>query len=248
LVAAQHFIRRLLDANPATRMTLTDALRHPWLDPSAPPIASTSTTTNNAMTPAGTAASQGAVDRNFSELSELSELEMDDDDLAAQAGADVSMLSAIPFMDDNNMPGVDSLNITSPPARPRTRPRAPLERRSQVIARELVAEEEAEGSPTNTNTNTNDNGKKQSGGKRARPGSAGRGSPDDVAMAEGGGESDGEEEHGERRRRHAAKRGRIGEGSESKSPSPPSGTGNGNGIGRSLRSRNGPGAAGTPRR
>ncbi|KAH9972479.1 kinase-like domain-containing protein [Lactifluus volemus] len=257
--SAQHFIRRLLDANPATRMTLTDALRHPWLDHSALPLASTSTT-DNATTSENTAASQDGVDRNFSELSELSELEMDDDDedgLAAQAGGDVSMLSAIPSVDDN-MPGVDLLNITSP-ARLRTRPRAPLERRSQVIARELAAEDQTgPDSPTTTTTN-----EKQSGGKRARTGSTGLGSPDDVAMAEGagggaggaggGGESDGEEEvHDGRRRRHVAKRGRLGEGIESKSPSPPSGTGNGNGngngTGRSLRSRNGPAAAGTPRR
>lgn len=245
--AAQHFIRRLLDANPATRMTLADALRHPWLDPSAPPIASTSTT-NNATIPTDTAPSEGGVDRTFSELSELSEIPDDgaevemDDDLEAQPGADVSMLSAIPSVED--MPGVDSLNITSP-ARPRTRPRAPLERRSQVIARELAAEDQAAVSPTTTNTNDN-NDKKQSGGKRGRQSR----SPDDVAMVDGGGESDGEEEHG--RGRHAAKRGRLSEGDESKSPSPPSGTGNGNGNGngtrRSLRSRNGLAAAGTPRR
>jgi serine/threonine protein kinase len=33
---AQEFIRRLLDVNPTTRISLTDALSHPWLSPSVP--------------------------------------------------------------------------------------------------------------------------------------------------------------------------------------------------------------------
>jgi ser/thr/tyr protein kinase RAD53 len=256
---AQHFIRRLLDSNPATRMTLTDALRHPWLDPSAPSTSNTSTDTAAAPRASATvsAASQNAVDRSLSEVSELSELPDDDleiemDDNAAQmAVGDVSMLSAAPSVDD--MPGVDLMNITSP-ARRHPRSRAPLERRSQVLARELAAEAEAAtaASPTTTNSNNNDNRKKGSGGKRPRPGNGGRqsgpASPDDVAMADGA-ESDGgavgADEQGPQRR--ATKRGRHSRGNESKSPSPPSGgSGSGNSTGRSLRSRN-PGAGGARR-
>jgi hypothetical protein len=223
-------------------MTLTDALRHPWLDPSAPAIASTSTYT--------TAASQNAVHRDFSEFSELSELPEDDAEIEM---GDVSMLSAAPSVDED-VPGVDLLNITSPSRpRPHLRTRPPLERRSQVLAREMAAEVEAAAanSPTTTNNNDNNkknNGKNGSGGKRARPENSGRqsagsSSPGDVAMAEGG-ESDGaaaargaDVDQLEQQRR-AAKRGRHSRGSKSKSSSPSSESGNGNGTGRSLRSRN----------
>jgi hypothetical protein len=234
----------LLDSNPETRMTLTDALRHPWLDAFAPAIASTST-----YTPA---ASQNAVHRDFSELSELSELPENGAELEM---GDVSMISAAPSV-DGDVPGVDELNITSPSRpRPHIRTRPPLERRSQVLARELAAEVEAAAatSPTTTNDNNKNNKsnrKNGSGGKRARPGSSGRrsagsSSPDDVAMAEGG-ESDGaaavggvdDDDDGMGQQRRAAKRGRHSRGSESKSSSPPSSSGNGNGTGRSLRSRN----------
>ncbi|KAH9972484.1 hypothetical protein BGW80DRAFT_374630 [Lactifluus volemus] len=130
----------------------------------------------------------------------------------------ISMISAVPSMDD--MPGVDSLNITLH-APPRTPLRAPLERRSRVIARKLTAEDQVAASPTTT---SNDSDKKLSGGKLTYPGSdsrrSGFGPPDGVAE---GGESDGvgladDEEYG--RRRRAAGRGRHSEGGESKSPSP----------------------------
>jgi hypothetical protein len=67
----------------------------------------------------------------------------------------VSIISAVPSIDD--MPGVDSLNITLH-APPRTPPRAPLERRSRVIARKFTAEDQVAASPTTT---TNDDDKNE---------------------------------------------------------------------------------------
>jgi hypothetical protein len=228
-------------------MTLTDALRHPWLNPSA---ATTSTSTDAATvlqpphTTATAASENGAIDRSLSEVSELSELpddgaEFEMDDAQMSVEGDISMLSAAPSVDD--MPGVGLLNIASP-SRPRTR--APLERRSQVLARELAAEADANAAANVNAKNKNKNGKANgSGGKRPRPGSSGhlpasRSPVNDVAMAEGG-EEEGTGAGGGRPR--AAKRGRRSGGDESKSPSPPS-SGNGNGTGRSLRSRNNAGA------
>jgi hypothetical protein len=76
------------------------------------------------------------------------------------------MLSANAIQDD--MHGVDSFNITSP-ASPCTRLRARLERRSQLIARELAAEDHVVVSPTRAITNDND--KETKWRKRAHPGS-----------------------------------------------------------------------------
>ena len=228
-------------------MTLTDALHHPWLNPSA---ATTSTSTDAATalqpppTTATAASENGAIDRSLSEVSELSELpddgaefEMDDGQMNVEG--DISMLSAAPSVDD--MPGVGLLNITSP-SRPRTR--APLERRSQVLARELAAEADADAAANANAKNKSKNGN-GSGGKRPRPGSSGhlpasRSPVNDVAMAEGG-EEEGTSTGAGGGRPRAAKRGRRSGGDESKSPSPPS-SGNGNGTGRSLRSRNNAGA------
>ncbi|KAI0267103.1 kinase-like domain-containing protein [Gloeopeniophorella convolvens] len=123
---AQDFIHRLLDANPRTRMTLTDALQHPWLSgASTDPATSTS---DPAPTSAAADASQP---RSLSELSDLSELpdaDADADTDLPPITEDVSMLSAAP-----------SLAPLSPDKR------RPLERRSRVLAREAEHENDAAG-------------------------------------------------------------------------------------------------------
>lgn len=229
---AQDFIHRLLDANPSTRMTLTDALDHPWLSLSPRPAsdavpAPAPPTTSQPLPPptSNPAAAHAGIDRNLSDLSELSELPEDAEIEAAEGDIqrDVSMLSAAPSADD--MPGVHALNIGSPA---RGRVRAPLERRSQVLARELAAEADAGVSPTAAAT-TPANGS----GKRTRD--AAGSSDGDVAMGEGGPasgpDSDGA---GVPQVPRAAKRGR-----RSTDDPPP-----GNGTGRALRSRNAAAPAG----
>lgn len=236
-VTAQSFIRSLLEVDPTTRMSLTDALVHPWLDPSAPSGSGTTPSSGTARY----ARSRSLSD--VSELSELSELPEDNDP--------PSMLSAEPSSDV--MLGVHTLSLRSPPAPANGRARPPLERRSDVLARESEAEAAATAtvapsSPSTDNNNNNGGGSGGGIGTGKRPRS---GSPADVAMsgescdddaAAGGGAAMETEPPSLSR---AAKRGRRNGGrqSSSSSSSPPTAVGNGNGNGdrssgrRVLRSR-----------
>jgi hypothetical protein len=217
-------------------MPLTDALLHPWLGhkPSnAAPAARAPPTTSQPQpsppVPTPNPAAAHALDRNLSDLSELSSLPDDAEvDVAnEEVQRDVSMLSAAPSADD--MPRVHALNITSPA---QARVRAPLVRRSQVLAQELADEADEGVSPTAAAANANANGS----GKRTRDAA---GSLDgDVAMGEGGPasgpDSDGA---GAAQVPRAAKRGRRdADGQELPPPQ-------GNATGRALRSRNAGGAA-----
>ncbi|KAF8265517.1 kinase-like domain-containing protein [Lactarius quietus] len=235
---AQDFIRRLLDSNPSTRMTLTDALRHPWLSrtsSNASPAQAPTTSSQpqpSPLVPTPNPAAAHSLDRNLSDLSELSSLPEDAeiDAAADEVQRDVSMLSAAPSVD---MPGVHALNIGSPAL---ARVRAPLERRSQVLARELAAEADAGVSPTAGNANGS--------GKRTRD--AVGSSDGDVAMGDGGPaigpDSDGA---GAAQMPRAAKRGRRNvDGQDGAELPPPQ---QGNETGRALRSRNAGAAAADPR-
>jgi serine/threonine/tyrosine protein kinase RAD53 len=215
---AQEFIRRLLDVNPTTRMSLTDALHHPWLSPSAPGGSGGGgggAGREPAATPRG-------LDHTLSDVSELSELPEDDEH--AGVNGDASMLSAAPSTDA--MLGVHSLQISSS-----QRALAPLERRSKVLARELEAEAEAQVATSPTG-----------GAKRQRSETDNTGSPVvDVAMT--GGESGGDSDGGAAAmdvvepQARAAKRGRRNQDRQSASPPTAVGNGNDNGQGRVLRSR-----------
>jgi len=108
-------------------MSLTDVLRHPWLDPSA------SSSGDGALLSATT---REGIGRCLSDVSEVSEFPEGD---LVGANRDASMLSVVPSSDD--MPCVYDLNINS---LLQSRARLPLERRSKVLARELAAEGEAE--------------------------------------------------------------------------------------------------------
>jgi len=230
---AQEFIRRLLDVNPTTRMSLTDALHHPWLSPSAP--------SGSGGGGAGQelAATQHGLDRNLSDVSELSELPEDNEH--AGVNGDASMLSAAPSTDV--MLGVHSLQINSP-----QRGRPPLERRSKVLARELEAEAEAQ-----TATSEPAVSSPTGGAKRQRSENADTGSPVvDVAMT--GGESGGDSDGGAvamdvmEPLTRAAKRGRRIQDRQSASPPTAIGNEDDNGQGRVLRSRVAAGAAAGGRR
>jgi len=126
---AQQFIRRLLDVNPSTRMSLTDALSHEWLAAYATSGSRSSQTSNTA---------QYAMHRSLSDVSELSEIPEDYDNIGTNG--DASLLAAEPSSED--MLGVDALTINSPAVS--RHGRRPLERRSKVLARELAAEAEAQ--------------------------------------------------------------------------------------------------------
>lgn len=234
LLIAQEFIRRLLDVNPTTRMSLTDALHHPWLSPSAPGGSG-----GGGAGQEFTATQHGlGLDRNLSDVSELSELPEDNEH--AGVNGDASMLSAAPSTDV--MLGVHSLQINSP-----QRARPPLERRSKVLARELEAEAEAQVATSEAAASS-----PTGGAKRQRSETDNTGPPVvDVAMT--GGESGGDSDGGAAAmdvvepQPPAAKRGRRNQ--DRQSASPPTAVGNGNdngdnGQGRVLRSRGAAAAAG----
>lgn len=227
---AQEFIRRLLDVNPTTRMSLTDALHHPWLSPSAP--------SGSGSGGAGqeSAATQHGLGRTLSDVSELSELS--EDSGHAGVNGDASMVSAAPSTDD--MFGVHSLHINSS-----QRVRPPLERRSNVLARELEAEAKAQ-AVTSGAASSSPTG----GAKRQRSETDNTGSPVvDTVMT--GGESGGDSDGGAvamdvEPQARAAKRGRRNQ--DGQSASPPTEVGNrnddgNNGQGRVLRSRGATAAA-----
>jgi len=225
-------------------MSLTDALRHPWLDPS---------TSGNGDAAFLCATTRDGIGRGLSDVSELSEFPEDD---PVGANGDASMLSAVPSSDD--MPGVHDLNINSPP---QARARRPLERRSKVLARELAAEAEAEAQTAAdaepaasgaTPPTVNRTG--GYGGKRRRVENTGGGgvSPVDVAMDGESADSDEAAMDVEPQPR-AAKRGRRSQDQQQDGgASPPTvrnggGGGGGDGPGRVLRPR-GAGPVGGSRR
>jgi len=196
--------------NPTTRMSLTEALSHPWL--------SSSVGKGIGGAPRGPPTNQHGLESNLSDVSELSELP-DEDGHGAGVNGDASMVSTAPSVDI--MPGVHSAQ----------RARAPLERRSKVLARELEAEAEAQDAASAAASSP------QGGaGKRQRESAAA-----DVAMA--GGESGGDSDGGAAAmdvvepQPRAAKRGRRTQNRQSASASPPTAVGDGNGNGRVLRSR-----------
>jgi len=242
---AQDFIRRLLEADPTSRMSLTDALRHPWLDSSAESAGDASQPSALVRYP---------IDRALSDVSELSELPEEDDH--GGANGDASMISAVPSSSD--MLGVQALSINSPD---KARTRRPLERRSKVLARELAAEAEVHPSPeaeaeaeaaepaASGSTPPTSNRNSGTGGKRRRPESpGGGGSPGDAAM---GGESADSDEAGMDvdPQPPASKRGRRSQSKEQQTPGMPPTVknGNGNGSGRVTRAR-AAGPAGVQRR
>jgi len=225
---AQDFIRRLLDADPNSRMSLTDALSHPWLSPA---VASSSGPTQSSTM-------QPGLPRSLSEVSALSALPEDGEGL--DIDGDAPMFSAAPSSDD--MLGVHNLRIKSP-GQARTRP--PLERRSKVLARELEAEAEANAASASSPRGSTGKRQRSENGGRA----SGSGSPVDAAMGGESGDSDPDRMEEEEPRPRAAKRGRRGGNRASASSSPPTAIsgGNDNGAGRVLRSRVAP-SAGGPRR
>ena len=115
---AQDFIRRLLKVDPTSRMSLTDALHHPWLDSSAESVG------GGVSQPSALA--RYPTDHGPNDASELSELPKEDDH--GDANGDASMVSAVPS--SSNMLGVQVLGISSLQT-PRTR--RSLGRRSQSL-------------------------------------------------------------------------------------------------------------------
>jgi ser/thr/tyr protein kinase RAD53 len=230
---AQDFIRQLLDVNPQTRMSLTDALHHPWLSPSAPSGSGGGGGAGHEF-----AVPQHGLDRNLSDLSELSALPEGDEH--GEVNGDASMLSAAPSTDV--MLGVHSLQINSS-----QRVLPPLERRSKVLARELEAEADAQASATAQAAAGSSSPSGGSKRPRSETDNAGSSSPAvDVAMTTGG-ESGGDSDGGAAAmdvvdpQPRAAKRGRRNQ--DRQSGSPPTAVGgngkdNGSGAqGRVLRSR-----------
>ncbi len=82
-------------------MSLTDVLRHPWLDSSA---------SSSGDAASSSATTRDGIGRGLGDVSELSEFPEDD---LVGANRDASMLLVVPSSDD--MPGVHDLNISSPP-------------------------------------------------------------------------------------------------------------------------------------
>ena len=101
MCTAQDFIRRLLEADSTRRMSLTEALRHPWLDSSAESAGDASQPSALARYP---------IDRSLSDVSELSDLPEEDNH--GGANGDASTISAVPSSSD--MLGVQGLTSTHP--------------------------------------------------------------------------------------------------------------------------------------
>ena len=243
MCTSHNFIRRLLEADPTCRMSLTEALRHPWLDSSAESAGDASQPSALARYP---------IDRSLSDVSEISDLPEEDNH--GGANGDASMISALPSSSDMLSVHGLSINLTR-----KARTRRPLERRSKVLARELAAEAEAHPSPeaeaeaaeptASTSTPPTSNRNSGTGGKRRRPeSSSGGGSPGDAAMS---GESADSDEAGMDMdpQPPASKRGRRSQSKEQQAPGiPPTiKNGNGNGSGRVTRSK-AAGPAGVQRR
>jgi len=222
-------------------MSLTDVLRHPWLDSSA-------SSSRDAVFLSAT--TREGIGRGLSDVSEVSEFPEGD---LVGANRDASMLSVVPSSDD--MPGVHDLNINS---LLQSRARRPLEHRSKVPARELAAEAEAE-AQTAADAEPAASGATPPavnrtggyGGKRRRAeNTGGDGSPADVAMDGESADSDEAAMDVEPQPR-AAKRGRRSQDRhQDDGVSPPTvrnGGGGGDAPGRVLRPR-GAGPVGGSRR
>ena len=232
MCTSHSFIRRLLEADPTRRMSLTEALRHPWLDSSAD-------SAGDASQPSALA--RYLIDRSLGDVSELSELSKEDN--RGGANGDASMISALRSSSD--MLSVHGLSINSPE---KARTRRPLEGRSKVLARELATETEAHPSPeaeadaaepaASASTPPTSNRNSGTGGKRRRPESSSGGPPSDAAM---GGESADSDEAGMDvdPQPPASKRGRRSQSKEQQAPGMPATVknGNGNGSGRVTRSK-----------
>jgi serine/threonine protein kinase len=166
MLTVRDFIRCLLEVDPTKRMSLTDALRHPWLDSSAAGgsgITHSSTTMGNHY--------------SLSDVSELSEFPEDDHNIIG-ANGDASMLSVAPSTDC--IPSVDLLNINT---LAKAHARRPLERRSKILAR--GAEPATSGSTPPSVSHNSGNA-----GKRRRPENSAGGLPADVAMGGDSADSD----------------------------------------------------------
>ena len=171
MCTAQDFIRRLLEVDPTSRMSLTDALCHPWLDSSAESTGSAPQPSALARYPAG---------HGPGDTSELFELPEGDDH--GGANEDASMISAVPS--SSGMLGVQALSIDSP-KKARTR------RRSAEVGAHSSPETEAAEPATSATTPPTSNRNSGIGGKRRRlESSSGSGSPFDAAMGGGSADSD----------------------------------------------------------
>jgi len=202
-------------------MSLTDALRHPWLDPSAESVSDASETS---------ALARYNVDRTLSDVSELSELPEEDDH--AGANGDVSMISA------------EIARIRRPLER-----RSKVLARELAAEAETHPSPEADGAEPAASSSTPPTSNRNSGtgGKRRRPeSSSGGGSPVDAAM---GGESADSDSTGMDvdPQPPASKRGRRSQDKEQQTPAIPPTVKNDNGSGRVTRSK-AAGPAGVQRR
>jgi serine/threonine/tyrosine protein kinase RAD53 len=191
---AQDFIRRLLEVDPASRMSLTDALRHPWLDPSAETVSDASETS---------ALARYNVDRSLSDVSELSALPSSDNMLGVHA---------------LNINSPEIARIRRPLER-----RSKVLARELAAEAEAHPSPEADGGEPSGSASTPPTSNRNSGtgGKRRRPeSSSGGGSPVDAAM---GGKSADSDEAGMDvdPQPPASKRGRRSQGKEQQTPAMP---------------------------
>ena len=112
-------------------MSLTEALRHPWLDSSAEGTGDASQLS---------ALARYFIDPSLSDVFELSELPEEDNH--GGMNGDALMISTVPSSSD--MLSIQGLNINSPE---KARARRLLEWWSKVLARELAAKAKAHPSP-----------------------------------------------------------------------------------------------------
>jgi len=90
---AQDFIRRLLEVDARSRMSLVDALRHPWLD---------SSTESAGDESQPSALARDTVDRSLSDASELSKLPEGYDHAGANGDASTHLKKHVPAFRSND--------------------------------------------------------------------------------------------------------------------------------------------------
>ncbi|RDB16782.1 putative serine/threonine-protein kinase fhkC [Hypsizygus marmoreus] len=123
---AQDFIRRLLEEDPRHRMSLTDALHHPWLLSYTPPANHQASSNSNSSSSVAT--------NDYSMLSSIAENDGSFRSSVDQSFQDMQIQSSVMNGSTPAFPGAFPSGSTAPGVRREGSSTAPLQRRSDLLA------------------------------------------------------------------------------------------------------------------